>query len=166
MSFISSLRSTKCEQPWPILASPCLLLWWASSGASWVSWCPGSSLRIPTKELSSLCWWPVPFVPLLADCTSGPHQSSLWNTLEKWNCLVPRVSLTSRKKACLPVLSLWGHKENSRCKTTSIPRSPSLIRPLWPSAAFSIHTTFEHLILQCSNFFLSPFYTLMSDVPT
>ena len=36
------------QQPWRIPASPSLSSWWACSGASSASWCPGSSLRVPT----------------------------------------------------------------------------------------------------------------------
>ena len=45
-------RRVRCrrfpQQPWRIPASPSLSSWWACSGASSASWCPGSSLRVPT----------------------------------------------------------------------------------------------------------------------
>lgn len=45
---------------------------------------------------------------LLAGYNSGPTQPSLWTTVEKWNHLVPQVSLALRKKTCSLVLSHWG----------------------------------------------------------
>ena len=137
------------------VASWCLWSQWACSGASSASWSPDSSLRVSpgryhhhVGDLFSL------LLPLLADCSSGPSQSSPGPTAEKWNHLVSQACLALRKKIRSPVPSHRSHGENSsRSKATSTPKPPPLAFLLGPSPAVHIHTTVECLILQCRIFF-------------
>lgn len=115
-------------------------------------------LRIPSRELLSLCWWPVPFAAL-ADCRPTSTSLSLDHSW-KWNILVPQISL-ALGIVLLTILSHWDQQRTPLDEKSILYRP----HPLTVAISCKFSPTFDYHILHVVLFPVALFYPLMNDVP-